>query len=96
MKATGIVRPVDNLGRVVIPKELRRQFGWTNHTLLEIYVDGNGNVVIKKNETACGVCGKSNVELHTFNGGHLCVDCMNVAASYLNGVQESEKNSDDC
>ena len=47
MKAIGIVRRVDNLGRVVVPKELRRSLGWDEDTPLEIFTI-DGGVVFKK------------------------------------------------
>lgn len=48
MKATGIVRRIDDLGRVVIPKEIRRTMRIKEGDPLEIYVDGGGEVVLKK------------------------------------------------
>lgn len=48
MKATGIVRKIDNLGRVVIPKELRRNLNIDEGTNLEIFVDRKGTVILKK------------------------------------------------
>ena len=55
MKATGITRPVDPLGRVVIPVELRRSLGIKNDDLLEIFVDGE-YIMLRKNEPACVFC----------------------------------------
>lgn len=48
MKATGIVRKIDNLGRVVIPKELRKNLNIDEGTNLEIFVDRKGTVILKK------------------------------------------------
>lgn len=48
MKATGIIRRIDDLGRVVIPKEIRRTLGIHEGDPLEIYADDNGGVVFKK------------------------------------------------
>lgn len=48
MKATGIVRRIDDLGRVVIPKEIRRTLRIKEGAPLEIYTDGNGEVIFKK------------------------------------------------
>lgn len=47
MKSTGIVRSVDNLGRVVLPKELRRTLGIEEKDALEIYTD-NDKIILKK------------------------------------------------
>ena len=52
MKATGIVRPVDALGRVVIPIELRRTLGIKTDDSLEIFVDDQ-YIMLKKYEPAC-------------------------------------------
>ncbi len=48
MKATGIVRRIDDLGRIVIPKEIRRTLFIREGDPLEIYVDGNGGIIFKK------------------------------------------------
>lgn len=48
MKATGIVRRIDNLGRVVIPKELRKSLRLRENETIEIFTDANGEVVLKK------------------------------------------------
>ncbi len=48
MKATGIVRRIDDLGRVVIPKEIRRVLRIREGDPLEIYTDGGGEVILKK------------------------------------------------
>lgn len=50
MKATGIVRRVDDLGRIVIPKEIRRNIGVQEGTPMELFTDGN-KLVIQKYET---------------------------------------------
>ncbi|WP_164914424.1 AbrB/MazE/SpoVT family DNA-binding domain-containing protein [Aminipila luticellarii] len=51
MKATGIVRRVDDLGRVVLPKELRRVLGIKEGDPLEIFVDNAGEIILKKYDT---------------------------------------------
>jgi AbrB family transcriptional regulator (stage V sporulation protein T) len=48
MKATGIVRRIDDLGRVIIPKEVRRNFGIREGDPLEIYTDRDGAIIFKK------------------------------------------------
>jgi stage V sporulation protein T len=48
MKATGIVRRIDDLGRVIIPKELRRTLKFREGDPLEIFIDNDGNVIFKK------------------------------------------------
>ena len=56
MKSTGIVRRVDELGRIVIPMELRRTFGIEIKDPLEIFVDGD-SIVLSKYQSACVFCG---------------------------------------
>ena len=46
MKATGIVRRLDDLGRIVIPKEIRRSWGVREGDALELYIEENGGLVI--------------------------------------------------
>lgn len=63
MKSTGIIRKVDELGRIVLPVELRRQLrikaskNKAENTALEIYVDGD-QIILKKYEPACIFCGE--------------------------------------
>ena len=51
MKATGIIRRVDDLGRVVIPKELRRSVGIREGEPLEIFIEGEDTVCFRKYKT---------------------------------------------
>ncbi|MEW4066803.1 MULTISPECIES: AbrB/MazE/SpoVT family DNA-binding domain-containing protein [Bacillus] len=65
MKNTGVARKVDELGRVVIPVELRRTLGIAEGTSLDFHVDGE-NIVLRKHEKSCFVTGEvseSNMEL---------------------------------
>ncbi|PEV32711.1 AbrB/MazE/SpoVT family DNA-binding domain-containing protein [Bacillus cereus] len=65
MKNTGVSRKVDELGRVVIPVELRRTLGIAEGTALGFHVEGE-NIVLRKHEKSCFVTGKvseSNIEL---------------------------------
>lgn len=74
MKATGIVRKVDELGRVVLPIELRRTLGIDIKDPLEIYVDSD-SILLKKYEPACILCG-SNDELMEYKGKKICRKCI--------------------
>ncbi len=74
MKSTGIVRKVDELGRVVIPIELRRTLGIDVKDALEIYVDEE-KIILKKYEPACIFCGNANSLKH-FQGRAVCQDCI--------------------
>ncbi len=75
MKSTGIVRKVDELGRIVLPIELRRIFDIAEKDSLEIYVDGN-SIILKKYEPACIFCGNAK-DVFVFKGKNVCPDCMN-------------------
>ncbi|WP_031516403.1 AbrB/MazE/SpoVT family DNA-binding domain-containing protein [Desulfofalx alkaliphila] len=76
MKSTGIVRKVDELGRVVIPIELRRTLGIEEKDALEIYVD-NEKIILRKYEPACVFCGNAS-DVFVFNGKQVCKDCANA------------------
>ena len=51
MRATGIVRRIDSLGRIVIPKEIRRTMQIREGDSLEIYVESGGDIILKKYST---------------------------------------------
>ena len=74
MKSTGIVRRVDDLGRVVLPAELRRTLGISERDLVEICVDGAA-VILKKYVPACVFCGSSQ-EVSVFRGKNVCAGCI--------------------
>jgi len=74
LKSTGIVRKVDELGRVVIPIELRRTLGIGEKDALEIYVDGE-RIMLKKYEPACIFCGNADNVIY-FKGKNVCRECL--------------------
>ena len=74
MKSTGIVRKVDELGRVVIPIELRRTLSIEEKDSLEIYVDGE-HIILKKYEPACIFCGNAK-DVIQYKGKNICPACM--------------------
>ena len=73
MKSTGIVRKVDELGRIVLPIELRRTLGINEKDALEIYVDEN-TVMLKKYEPACICCGSAD-GIEVYKGKNICEHC---------------------
>lgn len=75
MKATGIVRKVDELGRIVLPIELRRTLGIGEKDYLEIFVEQD-EIVLKKYEPTCIFCGSSE-EIISFKGKNVCKNCKN-------------------
>lgn len=78
MKSTGIVRRVDELGRVVLPIELRNKFGITEKDPMEIFVEGN-SIVLKKFESSCIFCGSSK-KLVEYNDKMICEKCTEKVA----------------
>lgn len=75
MKNTGIVRKVDELGRIVIPKELRRIFEIEEADPLEIYTEGE-QIILKKYAPACIFCGETK-EVVNYKGKNICKYCLN-------------------
>ena len=73
MKSTGIVRKVDELGRIVLPIELRRTMNIEVKDALEIYVDGD-QIVLKKYEPCCIFCGNAKDIIH-YKGKNVCSAC---------------------
>ncbi len=74
MKSTGIVRKVDELGRIVLPVELRRTMDIAEKDPLEIYVDGN-SIVLRKYRPRCIVC-DSTKDVRAFRGKNDCPRCL--------------------
>lgn len=79
MKATGMVRKVDNLGRIVLPIELRRNLDIDLKDPLEIYVDGD-TIILKKYEPACIFCGNAK-NVKDVHGKIICQDCIAIIQS---------------
>ncbi|NLU41697.1 MAG: AbrB/MazE/SpoVT family DNA-binding domain-containing protein [Firmicutes bacterium] len=74
MKSTGIVRKVDELGRVVIPIELRRTMQIAEKDPLEIYVDAE-KIILKKYEPACIFCGDAS-NVRNYKEKNICQSCL--------------------
>ena len=74
MKSTGIVRRVDELGRIVLPIELRRTLDIAEKDALEIYTQDN-TIVLKKYENACIFCGKTK-NVREIKGKNICDSCL--------------------
>lgn len=73
MKSTGIVRRMDELGRVVIPIELRNKLKIVEKDPMEIFVDGS-SIVLKKFEENCVFCG-STKNVIDYKGKLICEKC---------------------
>lgn len=79
MKATGIVRKVDELGRIVLPIELRRNLNINIHDPIEIFVDGE-YIMLKKYEPACIFCGNAK-DIRVIRGKNVCASCIDELKS---------------
>lgn len=86
MKATGIIRRVDELGRVVIPIEIRNQFDIVEKDQIEVYVD-DSSIILKKYEPNCIFCGNTE-NLVEYKDKLVCDKC----SSELSLLQENSKN----
>lgn len=74
MKSTGIVRRMDELGRIVLPVELRRTLDIAERDELEIYLDDD-KVVLKKCEPSCVFCASLR-GLVTYRERNVCMECV--------------------
>jgi len=75
MKSTGIVRKIDELGRIVLPIELRRTLSIGERDSLEIFVDDEA-IILKKVTAQCVFCGSKGATV-LFHGKNVCENCMN-------------------
>ena len=75
MHDTGIVRRVDDLGRIVIPMELRRTLGIKVKDPMAIYVEGD-RIILTKHKDACAICGDAEAEIIEIKGRPVCADCV--------------------
>ena len=87
MKSTGIVRKVDELGRVVIPIEIRNKFDIAEKDPIEIYLDGT-SIILKKFETGCIFCNNAK-ELVSFKDKLVCKKCLSKINSL--DIEEEDK-----
>ncbi len=74
MKSTGIVRRVDELGRIVLPIELRRTLGIEEKDRIEIFVDGE-SIILRKYQPACIFCDNAK-DIINYKGKNICPDCI--------------------
>ena len=74
MKSTGIVRKVDELGRIVLPIELRRTLGIEEKDRIEIFVDGE-SIILRKYQPPCIFCDNAK-DIINYKGKNICPDCI--------------------
>ena len=74
MKSTGEVRRLDELGRIVIPIELRRTLDLADRDCLEIFTEGE-QIILKKYQPACIFCGEAK-DIINYKGKNVCKCCL--------------------
>lgn len=80
MKSTGIIRKVDELGRIVLPIEIRRTLDIAERDELEIYMESD-RIILQKFEPACIFCGSSR-NLIAYRRKNVCQSCVNKMSEY--------------
>lgn len=75
MKSTGMVRKIDELGRIVLPIEIRKTMDIESRDAVEIFVDQD-KIILKKYEPSCIFCGNA-AEVEYFKGRLVCRECLN-------------------
>lgn len=75
MKSTGMIRKVDELGRIVIPIEIRRTMNIKENDSLEIFIDGN-RIIFQKYERGCCFCGEYHDDMISHGGKLICPACI--------------------
>ena len=73
VKSTGVVRRVDELGRIVIPIEIRKTLGINIKDPVEISMQSN-TIILKKHESSCTFCGNGR-DLIEYRGKYICKNC---------------------
>ena len=85
MKNTGIIRQVDEMGRFVLPKELRNALDINYKDPLVIYTEDD-RIILKKYAPSCTFCGSEENNI-MYNGKLVCKDCINK----INKIKEAEE-----
>lgn len=78
MRATGYVRKLDSLGRIVLPKSLRRQLNINVSDSIEMFVDEDGNVVLDKYLPRCTFCENTSENMVEYKGKNICRECLSI------------------
>ena len=81
MKSTGIVRKVDELGRIVLPIELRRTLGIEEKDRIEIFVDGE-SIILRKYQPGCIFCDNAR-DIINYKGKNICPECIKAMNAKL-------------
>jgi transcriptional pleiotropic regulator of transition state genes len=74
MKPAGVVRKVDQLGRIVLPKSLRKRYQMNEGDPVEILVQGD-HIILERYRPKCVFCGNMD-RVSEFKERHICADCL--------------------
>ena len=74
MKSTGTVKKIDELGRIVLPKNIRIPMGIETGDAVEIFTDGD-RIILQKFQSSCIFCGEAE-EVVYYNGKRICSACV--------------------
>lgn len=74
-RTASMTRPIDELGRICIPKEIRNVMNWDRGTVLDIVPVEEG-LLIKRNEETCACCGRPAYRMMRHNSVSICEDCF--------------------
>ena len=74
MKSTGTVKKIDELGRIVLPKNIRIPMGIETGDAVEIFTDGN-RIILQKFQSSCIFCGEAEDVVY-YNGKRICSACV--------------------
>lgn len=75
MKATGIIRKIDDMGRIVLPREILKSMELALKDPIEFYVDDFDNIILKKVESGCVFCNSRNNTVE-YMGKTICRECL--------------------
>lgn len=90
MRNTGMSRAIDQLGRIVLPKEIRDSLNLTTGVRLDIGVS-NDKIILSRSEAFCACCGQTKDHMLYHAGVAICPDCIGK----FEEPEEEEENNDE-
>lgn len=93
MRAIGIIRKLDELGRVVIPVEMRRMLDLADRDVVEITVEGD-RLVLQKHMPRCVFCSRSEM-LVDYHNRRICTACMRELSAMSAGTKVARQRAED-
>jgi len=75
LRATGIVRKIDHMGRIVLPSSLRKSLSIKSDDEIELFVDNDGSIILEKYKPKCIFCGEDK-NITNIMGKDICSDCQ--------------------